>query len=214
MTQKTSEKSRLIAQLRAGGVTDERVLAAMESIPRDRFVSGPFKVQAWEDTALPIECGQTISQPLVVAAMTQTLDLHEDMRVLEIGTGSGYQTAILAKLCKRVYTIERHEDLMKLAKERLASLGIKNVTYAFGDGSKGWAKLAPFDRIIVTAAAERVPQALVDQLVIDGIMIVPIGEHHEAQELWKLTKYKKELKHEPFMPVRFVPLVEDEKVSA
>ena len=166
---------RLIAELRQSGITDEKVLAAIGAVDRERFVPAPFAERAWENTALPISFGQTISQPLVVASMTEALRVGPRMKVLEIGTGSGYQAAVLAKLARRVYSIERFKPLSKEAERLLIELGIYNVVCDVGDGSKGWPGQAPFDRIIVTAAAEERPQALIDQLAVGGILIVPVG---------------------------------------
>ena len=174
---------RLIAELRQSGITDEKVLAAIGAVDRERFVPAPFAERAWENTALPIAFGQTISQPLVVAPMTEALRVGPRMKVLEIGTGSGYQAAVLAKLARRVYTIERYKPLSKEAERLLIDLGIYNVVFDVGDGSKGWPGQAPFDRIIVTAAAEERPQALIDQLAVGGILIVPVGRDPD-QRRW------------------------------
>ena len=162
---------------------------------------------AWRDTALPIACGQTISQPFVVAYMTEQLQLKPEHRVLEIGTGSGYQAAILAKLARRVYTIERFKPLSKEAEKLLIDLGIYNVVFDVGDGSKGWPGQAPFDRIIVTAAAEERPQALIDQLAVGGILIVPVGRDPTSQVVERIVKTDSGLQRDTLMPVRFVPLV-------
>ena len=198
---------RLLAELRQSGITDENVLAAVGAVDRERFVSGPFAERAWENTALPIAFGQTISQPLVVAAMTEALHVGPRMKVLEIGTGSGYQAAILAKLARRVYTIERFKPLSKEAEKLLIDLGIYNVVFDVGDGSKGWPGQAPFDRIIVTAAAEERPQALIDQLAVGGILIVPVGRDPTSQVLERIVKSESGLQRDTLMPVRFVPLV-------
>lgn len=198
---------RLIAELRQSGISDEKVLAAIGSVDRERFVSPTFAERAWENTALPIAFGQTISQPLVVAAMTEALKVGPRMKVLEIGTGSGYQAAVLARLARRVYTIERYKPLSKEAERRLLELGIFNVVFEVGDGSKGWPAQAPFDRIIVTAAAEERPQALIDQLSLGGILVVPVGRDPTAQVLERIVKSESGLKRDTLMPVRFVPLV-------
>lgn len=198
---------RLLQGLRAAGVTDERTLAAMAAIPRESFVPPTFAERALENTALPIGFGQTISQPLVVAAMTQALAVGERMKVLEIGTGSGYQAAILAKLCRRLYTIERWRPLAKEAERRLLDLRIHNVVFHVGDGTKGWPPQAPFDRIIVTAAAEEVPQALVDQLAVGGVLLVPVGRDPVNQTIERIVKTADGVERERLMPVRFVPLV-------
>jgi protein-L-isoaspartate(D-aspartate) O-methyltransferase len=198
---------RLIAELRQSGIADEAVLAAIGAVDRERFVSAPFAERAWENTALPISFGQTISQPLVVAAMTEALRVGPRMKVLEIGTGSGYQAAVLAKLARRVYSIERFKPLSKEAERLLLNLGIYNVVCDVGDGSKGWPGQAPFDRIIVTAAAEERPQALIDQLAVGGILIVPVGRDPTAQVVERIVKSESGLQRDTLMPVRFVPLV-------
>jgi len=200
-------KQRLIAELRRGGIDDERVLAVMTAIPREVFVSSTFVERAYDNMALPIGFGQTISQPLVVAAMTQALDVGPRMKVLEIGTGSGYQAAILAKLCRRLYTIERYKVLAKDAEKRLLDLRIHNVVYHVGDGTKGWPPQAPFDRIIVTAAAGDMPTALIGQLAVGGVMLVPVGDDPVNQTVERVVRTEDGFTREPIMPVRFVPLV-------
>jgi protein-L-isoaspartate(D-aspartate) O-methyltransferase len=199
---------RLLMELRGLGVTDARVLGAIERVPRDAFVPAAFRDQAWENVALPIGQAQTISQPLVVALMTQALDVGERHKVLEIGTGSGYQAAILAKLCRRVFTIERHRALLREAEKRFAELKLHNVTTRFGDGSKGWPEQAPFDRIMVTAAAPAVPQVLIDSLTEGGILVAPVGEERRDQQLLRIHRTKDGIVTEDLGPVRFVPLVE------
>ncbi len=199
---------RLLAELRASGIDDQRTLEAIAAVPREAFVPPTFAERAWDNTALPIGFGQTISQPLVVASMTQALRLGARMKVLEIGTGSGYQTAILARLCRRVYTLERFRALSKEAERRLLDLRIHNVHFHVGDGSKGWAPQAPFDRILVTAAAAALPQALVDQLAIGGILVVPVGSDPLSQTLQRITRTAQGIEQESLMAVRFVPLVE------
>ena len=203
-------KIRLLMELRSQGVTDTRVLNAMEKTPRDLFVPDHLKDQAWANTAVTIGSGQTISQPIVVATMTAKLAVGERMRVLEIGTGSGYQAAILARLARRVYSIERHRDLLAEAQKRFDALDLHNITTRVGDGSRGWPEAAPFDRIIVTAAARRVPQALLDQLAPDGILVIPVGEGGWDQRLLRIRRTEEGFEEEVFMDVRFVPLVEDE----
>ncbi len=203
-----TRKIELIMALRRQGITDARVLSAIERVPRAQFVEPSFKAQAYEDHALPIECGQTISQPYVVAYMTEALDVGPRMKVLEVGTGSGYQAAVLAHLCRRVYTIERYRTLLRDAEERFRELNLTNITAKSGDGSKGWPEQAPFDRIIVTAAAETLPDALIDQLKIDGWMIIPIGRSTRDQKLYRVQKTEKGVDCEELLPVRFVPLVE------
>jgi protein-L-isoaspartate(D-aspartate) O-methyltransferase len=199
---------RLLMELRGLGVTDSRVLGAMERVPRDAFVPAAFRDQAWENVALPIGQAQTISQPLVVALMTQALEVGERHKVLEIGTGSGYQAAILAKLCRRVFTIERHRALLREAEKRFAELKLHNVTTRFGDGSKGWPEQQPFDRIIVTAAAPAVPHVLIDSLTEGGILVAPVGEERRDQQLLRIRRTKDGVVTEDLGPVRFVPLVE------
>ena len=208
-----AKKIRLIMNLRTAGINDARVLNAIERVPREMFIPDTFRDQAWEDTALPIGLGQTISQPLVVGAMTQGLELTDRDKVLEIGTGCGYQAAILSRLARRVYTIERHRPLAELSHRHFEQLRISNITAICGDGMKGWpeAGQAPFDKIIVTAAArDKPPQALLDQLRIGGIMIVPVGQNGNGQSL---RRYRKEsddtYSMKDLMPVRFVPLLPD-----
>lgn len=200
-------KIRLIMELRREGITDTRVLAAIERTPRDSFVAAPFKDQAYENVALPISQGQTISQPLVVAYMTQALQLGERMKVLEIGTGSGYQAAVLARLCRRVYTIERYRSLLDEAEARFRELRLTNITTRHGDGGKGWPELAPFERIIVTAAAEEAPPALLEQLGEGGVMVIPLGPRGE-QRIVRLRRTAEGFAREELLSVRFVPLVE------
>ncbi|MBU0723456.1 MAG: protein-L-isoaspartate(D-aspartate) O-methyltransferase [Alphaproteobacteria bacterium] len=207
MSFEDARKIRLIMELRRHGVGDTRVLSALERVPREAFVPQTFGDQAYDNTALPIGCGQTISQPLVVGMMTQALDPGERMKVLEIGTGSGYQTAILARLCRRVYTIERHKDLLRDAEQRLYGLGHSNITTRAGDGTKGWPEQAPFDRILVTAAAAEMPQALIDQLSPGGIMVLPLGPRPEQQNVVRVTRTEDGPKIEILWPVRFVPLI-------
>jgi len=201
---------RLLMELRRLGVTDTPTLAAIERVPRDLFVVAPFQDQAYENRALPIGRGQTVSQPLVVGLMTQALQVGDRMKVLEIGTGSGYQAAVLAQLCRRLYTIERHKPLLKQAEERFKHLRIHNITSRFGDGSRGWPEQAPFERIMVTAAAHDIPPVLVDQLAVGGIMVLPLGDSHgQDQDLLKITKLADgDLHIDNLGPVRFVPLLE------
>ena len=214
-----SRKIRLIMDLRNAGVTDTRVLSAVERIPREHFVEEAFLDQAYANQALPINCGQTISQPQVVALMTQALETGDRQKVLEVGTGSGYQAAILAKLVRRVYTIERYRDLLAAAERRFQTLGLHNITTMVGDGYKGWGAQAPFDRILVTAAARVVPPELVEQLSDEGgIMVLPVGEAAAPtglnQEVIRVRKDGKQFTTERLFPVRFVPLVQgvpDEK---
>ena len=200
-------KIELIMKLRNQGVRDVRVLEAVERIPRELFVPETLALDAYADQAMPIACGQTISQPFVVAFMTDRLQVSERMKLLEIGTGSGYQTAILSLLCRRVYTIERHRSLLAGAQARFDHLGLTNITTMLGDGFKGWPAQAPFDRIIVTAAASELPETLLEQLAEGGIMIIPV-ERERGQELLRVTKDTKANRIEKLLDVRFVPLVE------
>ncbi len=203
-----TRKIQLIMALRNQGVRDMRVLDAIEKVPREIFVNEVFRERAWDDNALPISCGQTISQPFVVAYMTHHLKLNERHKVLEVGTGSGYQAAVLSYLCRRVYTIERYRTLAAEASERFKQLKISNITQMTGDGMKGWPQQAPFERIIVTAAATEIPQALLDQLAPGGIMIIPVGPDPNHQELLRITRTESGFDTEHLIAVRFVPLVE------
>ena len=203
-----ARKIRLLMHLRRLGLGDTAVLSAIERVARELFLPDAFLDQAYEDTALPIGLGQTISQPLVVARMTQALEVGKRMKVLEIGTGSGYQTAILALLSRRVYTVERHRSLTSLALERLQRLRIHNVTSRVGDGTLGWPEQAPFDRIIVTAAATGdPPPVLTGQLATGGIMILPVSLAGGGQIMVRLRRNGDQIEREDLWPVRFVPLV-------
>lgn len=202
-----ARKIRLIMLLRRSGINDTAVLAAVERIPREDFVPESFHDQSYEDKALPIGQGQTISQPQIVALMTQALELTPRHKVLEIGTGSGYQAAVLARLSRRVYTIERHRPLLQEAEQRFAKLRINNITSIAGDGMKGWPAQAPFDRIIVTAAAAEPPETLLGQLAIGGIMVLPIGPERGDQELFKVRRREEGIETEKLCDVRFVPLL-------
>ncbi len=193
-------------QLVARGINNERVLAAMGKVPREEFVPLDLRTETYEDGPLPIGHGQTISQPYIVAFMTERLRAKPSDRVLEIGTGSGYQAAILAELVSDVYTIEIVQPLAKTAEATLQRLGYKNVHIKMGDGYKGWPEEAPFDAIIVTCAPDKVPQPLVDQLKEDGRMVIPVGERF-AQELYLLEKKNGQLKESVTLPVRFVPML-------
>lgn len=197
----------LIMSLRNQGITDTRVLSAIERVPREKFVDPAFASQAYADQSLPIECGQTISQPFVVAYMTEMLEVGERMKVLEVGTGSGYQAAVLSCLCRRVYTIERYRTLLREAEQRFKELDITNIVTRLGDGAKGWPEQAPFDRIIVTAAAAEVPPALIEQLKPGGIMVLPLGAALEQQFIVRITRTGEGSEREMLLPVRFVPLV-------
>ncbi|MEM7189625.1 MAG: protein-L-isoaspartate(D-aspartate) O-methyltransferase [Pseudomonadota bacterium] len=197
----------LIFALRQHGVTDSRVLTAFEQTPRDVFVEDAFQDRAWADSALPILCGQTISQPSVVGIMTQALNVTPRCKVLEVGAGSGYQAAVLARLARRVYAIERHRDLTLSARSRMETLGLSSVTLKTGDGTKGWPEQAPFDRIIISAAAEDTPSMLLDQLRVGGIMVLPVGQSDEVQQLIRIEKTETGLNYTELSPVLFVPLI-------
>lgn len=207
----TPEAETLVQELRHQGITDEAVLRAIAQTPREMFVEQAVSHSAWKNTALPIACGQTISQPYIVALMTQALELNDKMRVLEIGTGSGYQSAILAPLCRRVYSIERHKPLLRTAEVRFNSLRIHNVVGKWGDGYKGWPEQAPFDRIIITAAVPEIPKALLDQLKPDGILVAPIdrgaGLESISQLLTKIINRHNGVTTEHLVPVTFVPML-------
>ena len=202
-------KIRLLKELRGQGIVDPDVLSAIERVPREMFVPEAFRSRANDNDALPIGHGQTISQPVVVAYMTGELELGGRMKVLEIGTGSGYQAAVLSRLCRRVYTIERYRALLRQAERRFDELRFSNITTRWDDGSRGWSEVAPFERIIVTAAAVDVPPVLLDQLAPDGIMILPVGGDDEDQQLLKCRKRGEEVEYETLWPVRFVPLLAD-----
>ena len=193
--------------LRNSGVTDKRVLHAMELIPRDPFATGAFQDRAYEDTALPISSGQTLSQPSIVAKMTQALNPGPRDKVLEIGTGTGFQAAVLSQLARRVYTVERFSKLAQSANKTLNNLGLVNVTVITADGSMGLPNQAPFDRIILTAAAEDPPANLLAQLKTNGIMVLPVGQSSTVQTLIKITKKEIGLDYEELQEVRFVPLL-------
>ena len=205
---KKSKKFDLLMELKKNGVSDKSVLNVIEIIDRSLFVDENLKQKSNLNIALPIECGQTISQPLVVAYMTQSLNLNNKLRVLEVGTGSGYQSLILSKLSRFVYTVERYSSLKKKAEILLKGLGVNNVFFKHADGGLGWNEQAPFDRIIVTANAPEIPKKLVDQLVENGIMIIPIGDDYSPQVLKKVIKRENKILVENLMQVRFVPLVE------
>ncbi|MCP4821522.1 MAG: protein-L-isoaspartate(D-aspartate) O-methyltransferase [Shimia sp.] len=201
-------KMQFLFALRSKGVTDQAVLTAMEKVDRGPFVRGLFAERAYEDTPLPIACGQTISQPSVVGLMTQALEVSPRDSVLEVGTGSGYQAAILSHLARRVYTVERHRRLVREAKQIFDSLGLVNVTTFISDGSFGLPDQAPFDRIIVTAAAEDPPGPLLAQLKIGGIMVVPVGQSDAVQSLIRVRRTETGFDYDELRSVRFVPLVE------
>jgi len=201
-------KMRFLFALRSRGVTDARVLTAMERVDRGLFVRGIFADRAYEDMPLPIACGQTISQPSVVGLMTQALRVNPRDTVLEVGTGSGYQAAILAQLARRIYTVDRYRRLVREAAELFRQLAITNITAIAADGSFGLPDQAPFDRIIVTAAAEDPPGPLMQQLKPGGIMVLPVGQSDAVQRLIKVTRHPRGFDYEELRPVRFVPLVE------
>ncbi len=201
-------KMRFLFALRSRGVTDARVLTAMEKVDRGLFVKGIFAARAYEDMPLPIACGQTISQPSVVGLMTQALNVQPRDTVLEVGTGSGYQAAVLSQLARRVYTVDRHKRLVREAAELFRELGLVNIVAMTADGSFGLPEVAPFDRILVTAAAEDPPGPLLSQLKIGGIMVVPVGQSDTVQSLIKVTRLESGFDYEELRAVRFVPLVE------
>jgi len=193
-------------QIKARGVKDTRVLEAMLKVPRHLFVEEALRDQAYGDFPLPIGEGQTISQPYIVAIMTEALELKGSERVLEVGTGSGYQTAILAELALWIYTIEKYSSLLERAKNILIKLGYKNISFKLGDGSLGWKEIAPFDAIIVTAAAPKIPQPLIDQLLEGGRIVIPVGDEY-SQVLVKGIKKDGKLRTQTLEAVRFVKLV-------
>jgi protein-L-isoaspartate(D-aspartate) O-methyltransferase len=202
-------KQRMLAEhLRGRGIHDERVLTAMASVPRERFVAAGDEAEAYADAALSIACGQTISQPYIVGMMSEALELIGNERVLEIGTGSGYQTAILAELAGEVYSIERHAELSRAAGERLSALGYQNVHLKIGDGNLGWPAAAPFDRIMITAAGRECPPALWEQLAEGGLLIGPFGSE-EAQTMTIIRKRHGLAVAMRSIPCRFVPLVSE-----
>lgn len=200
----------LVLALRSSGVTDTAVMAAMEAIPREIFVPSALRQHAYENAALPIGYEQTLSQPGIVGIMTQALGLTDRMKVMEVGTGSGYQTAVLASLARRVYTIERHQPLLKIAESRFQKLRINNITTRCGDGTVGWQIQIPFDRILVTAAALDVPPLLADQLTVGGVMVVPIGYETEFQTILRVVRNPSGFDTEELRDVKFVPLIPEE----
>jgi protein-L-isoaspartate(D-aspartate) O-methyltransferase len=204
----TNEQVSLIMSLRKKGISDIEVLRAMELVPRARFVHPAFRDQATYDLALPIECGQTISQPFVVAYMTQLLGVGKGDQVLEVGTGSGYQAAVLSHLGRRIFTIEVHRELQLVAQARFEALGFGNIVTRVGDGRMGWPEQAPFDRIIVTAAAANIPQALVEQLTLGGRLVMPVGPTRETQHITVIERTNKGVEREQLLAVRFVPLID------
>ncbi len=193
--------------LRRRGISDQAVLRAMDDVPREQFIDAPLQSEAYADRALPIACGQTISQPYLVAYMTEKLNVQPEHRVLEVGTGSGYQAAILSRLAREVISVERYRTLADAARSRLAALGYDNVDVRVADGLLGVPDRAPYDRIMVTAAAETVPEALVGELAKDGVMILPLGPQDGVQQLVRITKGEGGTKQEDLIGVRFVPLL-------
>jgi protein-L-isoaspartate(D-aspartate) O-methyltransferase len=202
-----ARKIRLLMELRKQGISDTSVLSAMERVPRELFVPEAFQDQAYENIALPIGAGQTISQPQIVAEMTVALELGPRLKVLEVGTGSGYQAAVLAHLCRRLYTVERHRTLAEEAEQRFAALRLGNIVVQIGDGGEGWPQQAPFDRIIVTAQAEMLPEVLLTQLREGGVMILPIVENGRGQKVVRLRRTADGVERETLMDARFVPLL-------
>jgi len=205
--QQDDDRMEFLLTLRRRGIADQAVLRAMDEVPRERFVEPTFADSAYADQALPIACGQTISQPYVVAYMTEQLKMESQHRVLEVGTGSGYQAAVLSHLAREVVSVERYRTLAEEARARLKALAYENVDIVVGDGFAGVPDRAPYDRIIVTAAAETIPQALLDQLADGGIMILPLGSHDGSQHIIKLTKSVTGIRRENLIPVRFVPML-------
>jgi protein-L-isoaspartate(D-aspartate) O-methyltransferase len=205
--QQDDDRMEFLLTLRRRGIADQAVLRAMDEVPRERFVEPTFADSAYADQALPIACGQTISQPYVVAYMTEQLRMELHHRALEVGTGSGYQAAVLSHLAREVVSVERYRTLAEEARARLKALGCENVDIVVGDGFAGVPDRAPYDRIIVTAAAETIPEALLDQLADGGIMILPLGSHDGSQHIIKLTKSVTGIRRENLIPVRFVPML-------
>jgi len=208
MNSNDEQKMQFILSIRSKGVVDNNVLKALETVNREQFLKGLFAQRAYEDTPLPIECGQTISQPSIVGLMTQALRITNRDKILEIGTGSGYQTAILSKLARRIYSVERFKPLYDQARAIFRKLQLNNITSVWGDGSQGVVEQQPFDRIIVTAAAEDPPPTLLNQLKIGGIMVIPVGQSDEIQKLIRVERTEKNFKYEDLCDVRFVPLLE------
>lgn len=208
MTHDAEAKMQFLFALRSKGVMDKRVLEAMEKIDRGAFVKGLFAERAYEDMPLPIACGQTISQPSVVGLMTQALQVEPRHKVLEIGTGSGYQAAVLSQLARRVYTLDRHKRLVTEAQAVFDKLDLSNITAIAADGTRGLPEQAPFDRILITAAAEDPPGPLLNELKVGGIMVVPVGQSDAVQALIKVTRTETGFDYDELRQVRFVPLIE------
>jgi len=201
------DRMEFLLTLRRRGIGDQAVMRAMDEVPRAQFVAPEFADRALADQALPIDCGQTISQPYVVAYMSEQLALRPHHRVLEVGTGSGYQAAVLSRLARQVVSIERYRTLAEQARTRVRALGYDNIEIVVGDGFAGVPARAPYDRIVVTAAAETLPQTLIDQLGDNGIMLLPLGPHGGSQHIIKLTKSQTGIARENLIAVRFVPLL-------
>ena len=208
MISAAERKMQFLFSLRSRGVTNKRVLNAMERVDRGKYIRGTFEDRAYEDTPLPIACGQTISQPSIVALMTEALDVQPRDKVLEIGTGSGYQAAILSQLARRVYTVDRYSRLVREARAVFEAEDITNIIALIADGSRGLPEQAPFDRIILTAASEDPPSPLLEQLRVGGIMVLPVGQSDTVQTLVKVVKTKDGLDYHELRSVRFVPLLE------
>lgn len=208
MISAAERKMQFLFSLRSRGVTNKRVLNAMERVDRGKYIRGTFEDRAYEDTPLPIACGQTISQPSIVALMTEALDVQPRDKVLEIGTGSGYQAAILSQLARRVYTVDRYSRLVREARAVFEAENITNIIALIADGSRGLPEQAPFDRIILTAASEDPPSPLLEQLRVGGIMVLPVGQSDTVQTLVKVVKTKDGLDYHELRSVRFVPLLE------
>lgn len=208
MTFDAEAKMQFVYAIRSKGVTDAKVLTAMENVDRAEFVTGIFRDRAYEDMPLPISCGQTISQPSIVGIMTQALDLQPRDKVLEVGTGSGYQAAILARLARRVYTVDRYKRLVDEAEAVFTKLKINNITARAGDGSLGQPEQSPFDKILVTAASEDPPSTLMAQLRVGGVMVLPVGQSDSVQSLIRVTRTETGYDYDELRSVRFVPLLE------
>ena len=202
-----NDRVSLVMSLRKKGISNIEILRAMELVPREHFTHPAFKEQAYYDIALPIDCGQTISQPFIVAYMSELLAADNTHKILEIGTGSGYQTAVLSHLGRRIFTIECHRELHTVAQQKFDELELDNIVTKVGDGNVGWAEQAPFDRIIVTAAAVAIPSILLNQLAMGGRLVMPVGDTRETQKITIVDRTDKGFEQEQTLPVRFVPLV-------
>lgn len=209
-----NRRARMVDILRRQGIRSAAVLDALREVPREVFVPDTLQSYAYDNRALPIEAGQTISQPFIVGYMTEQLQLAEDHKVLEVGTGSGYQAAVLAALCRRIYTIERKRELLAIARRRFDALGLETIISRVGDGTRGWPEQAPFDRIIVTAAAPQLPLELTGQLADGGRMVVPVGPDGGDQTMMLVTRHGGRFEQRDLLPVRFVPLVSARRVPA